>query len=37
MGIVSGITIIFVSSIVAMWLNDNFNFGGSIGDEVAGP
>ena len=32
MEIVSGVTIVFVSAVVAMWLNDNFNIGGTLSD-----
>jgi hypothetical protein len=33
MTIVSGLTIVVLSAAVAMWLNDNFSFGGSLADE----
>jgi hypothetical protein len=33
MTIVGGLTIVFVSAVVAMWLNDNFSLGGNFVDE----
>ncbi len=33
MTIVSGLTIVVLSAVVAMWLNDNFSFGGNLADE----
>jgi hypothetical protein len=33
MTIVSGLTVVFVSAVIAMWLNDNFSIGGNLADD----
>lgn len=35
MTIVGSLSVVVLSSLIAMWLNDNFNFGGSIDDGIA--